>query len=201
MSPPMHSNYARHNYAGFLDFLYQYFFLLHAKNCQDFFYLSVEFLYKISEICPMRKKNWHRIFFFLTSNEAKKKPSSGFVNHRIYWVLPKYSYYFNTNLWSNCGDKFTTIVFWSSQGTMHARYWHAKTTATHQDHEIRFPSGVSHNGDIPVAENVLKDWKREYHKQKVPYFYAAVKCCIFREKNMFYRMPWVFHLYATICAK
>ena len=33
-----------------------------------------------------KKKNWHQIFFFrpLTRQE---RPSPGFVNHRIYWVL------------------------------------------------------------------------------------------------------------------
>ena len=50
---------------------------------------SVKFLFKTSEMFPTRKKTDSSFYFLFFPSDEGKKSMSGFVNQRIYWVLPK----------------------------------------------------------------------------------------------------------------
>ncbi len=66
-----------------------FFFLLHAKNWQFFFLfgrVSSQNIWNVSD--EKKKLPPVFIFYFFPSSDEGKKSMPGFMNHRIYWVLP-----------------------------------------------------------------------------------------------------------------
>ena len=75
----------RKKWLFFLIFFFFEFFLLHAKNWKDFIYLLVEFLFKLFEMCPTRKKNWNQVLFSIFFRSLKRqgnpRPDSSIIQN------------------------------------------------------------------------------------------------------------------------